>query len=118
MAPEILNRLLGQETRESLPAIDYPATDMWALGVMAFRMLTGAEPFAGLSDVVRYYNHPELFPHSLLDDCHASPDGTAFIRESMQPKPSERLRSSQAACHSWVRRYGMKVPVNPAVDRR
>jgi serine/threonine protein kinase len=62
MAPEILKRFRGLEQRHSPMAVDYPAADMWAVGVMAFRILAGMDPFPNLPDVLKYCNHSEFFP--------------------------------------------------------
>lgn len=84
MPPELLR---------GLSTIDYPAADMWALGVLTFCMLTGRDPF---------HNNTDQFPRRCLDDHQVSPDGRSFIDGLLQSSIAERLRSDQAVSHAWI----------------
>ncbi|KAH8754801.1 kinase-like domain-containing protein, partial [Diaporthe sp. PMI_573] len=94
MAPELLRRL---------PDINYPAADMWALGVMTFFILTKYRIFPSPWHIFQYEASPDqLLPHGRLDRCHVSLDGQAFIRALMRPKLDERPDCNAASRHAWV----------------
>ncbi|KAK6533143.1 hypothetical protein TWF281_007297 [Arthrobotrys megalospora] len=78
--------------------------DMWSLGVITYTLLCGYSPF-------RSETLPEL-----IDECSngrvifherywkgVSPDAKLFIGELLQPNPNERLTSSEALHHIWLK---------------
>jgi calcium/calmodulin-dependent protein kinase I len=94
MAPELLQRRSG---------IPYPA-DLWAMGVMAFRMLTREAAFSGAWETFQYLKNPEdLFPSKTLERCSVSQEAQAFIRALMQPIPEERPSTTEALEQAWIR---------------
>jgi len=103
MAPELLDVLPpAQSTRA--PIINYPLSDMWSLGAMVFRMLTGASAFSAPGHLYRFCNGTEtLFPSTRLDDHGISLAGQAFIQALLMPQPAERLKSTAALTNPWVR---------------
>jgi ankyrin repeat protein/serine/threonine protein kinase len=109
MPPELLLYMMGIEKQPTPWRADYQAADMWAVGVMAFRMLTGSGPFTSSPDVLRYSNHPDLFPQGRLDDHNVSPDGLSFTRASLFPSASERLTSPEALRHDWITLTGIAL---------
>lgn len=105
MAPELFDQ-------DSLPDINYPAADMWALGVMTFWILTKSRVFSSQRHFFQYEARPDtLFPRGSLVDFHVSLDGQAFIRALMGPKPDERLDSKAAICHAWVQSWIPSAPM-------
>ncbi|KAH7146692.1 kinase-like domain-containing protein [Dactylonectria estremocensis] len=107
MAPELFDQ-------DSLPDINYPAADMWALGVMTAWILTKSRMFLSQRHFFQYEARLDtLFPRGLLDDFHVSLEGQAFIRALMRPKPDERLDSKAAICHAWVQSWMPSAPVIP-----
>lgn len=92
MAPE---RLEGESSVE----ISYPAADMWALGVMSYRLLMGADLFPTIGKIFQYCNRPDL---SDIDDGKISTDGAAFIRALLRPQAALRLESAAALGHDWI----------------
>ncbi|KAH8656798.1 kinase-like domain-containing protein [Ilyonectria robusta] len=105
MAPELFDQ-------DSLPDINYPAADMWALGVMTFWILTKSRVFSSQRHFFQYEARPDtLFPRGSLVDFHVSLDGQAFIRALMGPKPDERLDSKAAICHAWVQSWMPSAPM-------
>jgi serine/threonine protein kinase len=71
--------------------INYPATDMWSLGAMVFRILTQSPVFSNPYEAFQYLSCPEGFlPITRLGDCHVSPDGRDFTCALLQlDRPSD-----------------------------
>ncbi|KAH6870970.1 kinase-like domain-containing protein [Thelonectria olida] len=105
MAPELLSHLSD---------INYPAADMWALGVMTFWILTKSHMFPDRWDVFQYAANPErLFPRGSLGD--VSLEGQAFIHALMRPKPDERPDCNTASHHAWVQSWMPNAPMIPDI---
>lgn len=97
MAPE----LLFYEPGSPIP-INHQAADMWALGVMAYRLLTKTAVFSSHHALVTYLMNADLFPTDNLIKREASSEASSFIRSLMAPRPDERLTSEAAMEHAWV----------------
>ncbi|KAH9897216.1 kinase-like domain-containing protein [Xylariomycetidae sp. FL2044] len=97
MAPEIMACEPGSQR-----LIDYPAADMWSLGEMVFRMLTGDAVFRNLQERFVYLAQPLKFPSSKVVDHGASDEAPLFISALMKPTPESRLQSCQALDHKWL----------------
>ncbi|EHK25911.1 uncharacterized protein TRIVIDRAFT_144790 [Trichoderma virens Gv29-8] len=97
MAPE----LLWHEPNTSAP-INHQAADMWALGEMAYRILTQTAVFPTQNSLVNYLVNTSLFPIEKLCQQDASPDATSFIRSLMEPHPDKRLTAEKAMEHAWL----------------
>lgn len=97
MAPE----LLFYEPGSSIP-INHQAADMWALGVMAYRLLTKTAVFSSTYALVTYLANADLFPTNNLIKREASSEAISFIRSLMAPHPDKRLTSEMAMEHAWV----------------
>jgi serine/threonine protein kinase len=80
--------------------ISYPAADMWALGVISYRVIMGADLFPTIGKMFQYCDRPEL---SDKDDRKISSDGAAFIRALLRPQAPLRLESAAALLHNWIR---------------
>lgn len=96
MAPE----LLFHEPGSSNP-INHQAADMWALGEMAYRLLTKTAVFPTHNALVNYLVN-KTFPTEKLNKQDASLDAASFIRSLMEPHPDKRLTSEKAMEHAWV----------------
>ncbi|KAL6894963.1 kinase-like domain-containing protein [Trichoderma evansii] len=123
MAPE----LLFHETSSS-DLINHQAADMWALGEMAYRLLTKTAVFPTHNALVKYLANTNLFPTEKLSNQDASSDATSFIRSLMEPLPDKRLTSEKAMEHAWVTplrghralvsKPSTPLPLNPSTPSR
>lgn len=75
---------------------------MWALGEMAYRLLTKTAVFPTHNALVNYLVDSNLFPTDNLSKRDASSDAVSFIRSLMEPHPDKRLTSEMAVRHAWV----------------
>jgi len=94
-----------------------PASDMWAIGVIMFILLTGSHPFDRFSDKtdddikdtlikLRPSNsdHLSLMDELVFDDRieGLSDSCVALMRRLMQPDPNKRLLSEDFLRHPWI----------------
>jgi len=97
MAPELLRSTNG----DALERIsDFKAADMWALGEIIVRMLTGEATFQNPRELMEYcsgkpfpFDRPSLF---------ITATGKDFISSLMAVHPKERLSTSQCIEHRWM----------------
>ena len=71
-----------------------PRTDIFALGVVAYELITGARPFDGgsLSNVLyKILNEEPKTPRTLMPSC--SPEMDAVIRRCMAKDPDDRFQT-------------------------
>ncbi|KAH7144286.1 kinase-like domain-containing protein [Dactylonectria estremocensis] len=109
MAPELWDQDRNVKT-------DYSATDLWALGVMTFFILTKSRLFQNQRYAFQYERSPDrLFPRGSLDDCRVSPHGQDFIRALLKPIPKDRPDSSTAANHAWIN-FGVQAGVEAPIS--
>ncbi|KAL7941059.1 kinase-like protein [Trichoderma barbatum] len=99
MAPELLSY---EPNCLTLTLINHEAADMWALGEMAYRMLTQTAVFPTPGALQRYLLHVDPFPTQYLSQRNTSLDATSFIGSLMEPQPEKRLTSEKAMEHAWV----------------
>ncbi|GLI62788.1 hypothetical protein VaNZ11_005536 [Volvox africanus] len=104
MAPEVLRCPIKQSMAMTpppgAPARYGFATDVWAVGIVTFELLSGLPPFA--SDC-RYQAEsricsslPPIFPHSI------SPMARDFILRALAPIPGDRPTIRQLIDHPWI----------------
>ncbi len=86
MAPE---QAVGEE-------VDHRA-DIYALGIVAYEMLTGSTPFAGRAAQATIVAHVMEAPPSLAEKCPTAPPGLiAFVTACLAKEPNDRPESAIA----------------------
>ena len=76
---------------------------MWAVGVLAYILLTGVPPFNGKTEAeifkkIRFCDYD--FPDELWKDI--SEEAQKFIIKLLQPDPKKRLDPAQALNEKWL----------------
>ncbi|GJN85199.1 hypothetical protein PLIIFM63780_008763 [Purpureocillium lilacinum] len=107
VAPEVLFDQAGPSS------IDHPATDMWALGVMTFYMLTKSHLFPWQQNLSQYRRSPDEIFGNKLDEYRVGREGQEFIRALVRLEPAERLNAKEASRHEWVRDG---IPLEPLIS--
>lgn len=85
------------------------AVDIWAVGAITFRMITGRLPFpeGRLDKLVDYARGNRPFPveQSMSTEC------TDFVMKAMAASPPHRPTSQQALSHPWI-----EIPISNDSD--
>ncbi len=102
MAPELLGFV---ESGEQSDSRNSQAADMWALGEIAFQMLTKEPTFKNMILLSAYVRFPETFPSPILRAHDVSEGGIKFINSIMQPKPEDRETTAKAFLQTWMEPY-------------
>jgi serine/threonine protein kinase len=98
IAPEILNYV-----DTDAPSSEYTnAIDVWAVGCITYRLVTGTVPFPQLPSLVRYCADRSRFPHVPLFNSGITRAGSEFIQKLLVIQPEERPSASQALSHTWI----------------
>ncbi|KAM3519897.1 hypothetical protein NHJ13051_007206 [Beauveria bassiana] len=98
---------IGFAAPEALGIIDpgrsyTSAVDMWSLGAVVYKILTGTVPFPNMQKALSYCTRKSGFPSDMLDRYCVTRDGQEFIKALMLPDGWRRLTSSTAAKHPWM----------------
>lgn len=99
MAPELLG-----DHPPSLALVD--RTDCWAVGCLAFQLLTGQPPWshdvpACLYEMLR----EDPVPLGVLRAFGASPAAVGFICRALEKDPARRPTAAQLRAHPWLLRH-------------
>jgi serine/threonine protein kinase/tetratricopeptide (TPR) repeat protein len=79
-----------------------PPTDLYALGCVMYRVLTGREIFEGnAQDVLRAHKRTAVPPPTLPDD--VPPDAGKFVLRLLEKKPWNRYEFAGDARRAWLR---------------
>ncbi|KAI9773342.1 MAG: hypothetical protein M1840_007557 [Geoglossum simile] len=78
------------------------AVDVWSLGEIAFRALTGKQPFP-IRSLREYVRGASLFPVEMLRAHNVSEEGCDFLNILMAPMPEDRLTARNALSHIWIK---------------
>eukprot|EP00088_Acartia_fossae_P029114 TRINITY_DN2992_c0_g1_i3.p1 TRINITY_DN2992_c0_g1~~TRINITY_DN2992_c0_g1_i3.p1 ORF type:complete len:1274 (+),score=352.65 TRINITY_DN2992_c0_g1_i3:337-3822(+) len=78
-------------------------TDMWAVGVLAYVLLSGLSPFAGASDIDTLKN-VKACDWSFDEEAfkNVSEEGRDFIRKLLVKKKEKRLTAHECLMHPWL----------------
>ncbi|KAF1814101.1 kinase-like protein [Eremomyces bilateralis CBS 781.70] len=98
MAPELLG---FPDLTKPKHISDFKAADMWALGEIAFRMLTGNATFKSEWELMEYYQQKRPFPSDQLPSS-ARGDGEEFICNLIGMRPNMRMTTTQCLEHRWI----------------
>jgi serine/threonine protein kinase len=98
MAPEI-HPYLDTYT----PSAEYTnAIDLWAVGCITYRLVTGDVPFPPGTSLLKYCKDKSLFPYDPLLDCGIKSICSRFVKELLETYPKQRPSASQALNHTWI----------------
>ncbi len=87
-----------------------PASDLYAVGILLYRVLTGEVPFAGtLSDVVERHRSATARPPSAFDPSLAPFDG--LVARLLDKRPADRFADAEAVRSELRRAYRPTRPV-------
>lgn len=106
MAPELLG--FGGSGVES-DSRNTKAADMWALGEIAFQMLTKELTFKDMRILSDYVRSLQSFPSAVLRARNVSEVGINFIYSIMQPKPESRQIAAKALSQAWMEPYSSHI---------
>jgi len=78
-------------------------TDMWAVGVLSYVLLSGLSPFAGASDIDTLKN-VKACDWSFDEEAfkNVSEEGRDFIRKLLVKKKESRLTAHECLLHPWL----------------
>ncbi|KAF1811524.1 WD40 repeat-like protein [Eremomyces bilateralis CBS 781.70] len=99
IAPELLGFPSLPRPKETS---GFRAADLWALGEIAFIMLTSEATFPSQWHLGRYCQGQQRFPSDRLSP-FAGDDGIDFISSLMEIHPENRIDTTQCLEHSWIK---------------
>lgn len=97
LAPEIRGIYTADFEDEDKSTYSF-AVDIWAVGVITFRMITGQLPFPPGGKLVDYVVRGRPFP--VMESL--SLEATDFVTKTMAASPRHRPNSRQALSSSWI----------------
>jgi serine/threonine protein kinase len=78
------------------------SVDLWTLGCVVYRMLTGGLPFPTVHEVYAYRFGIRAFPWQELEQVNLSNAGLAFIESLVKPDPENRATAELALRSDWI----------------
>lgn len=106
IAPEVAG-FGDDDSSDDEPSQSYTnAVDIWAVGVIAYMILTGQPLFQEIRQLKRYVQGKMSFPADILTANQVSTQGRAFVRSLVSPKPMNRPGAKASRNHSWLEGLG------------
>merc|ERR1711916_81107 len=104
VAPEILKA----QTRDAYPS----NVDMFSIGVVAYTLLCGYEPFYGQNDrdLIKS-NRQAIYEFHLPEWKDVSNEAKDLVSKLMQVNPLQRLYPEQALKHPWLAEFSSSLEV-------
>ncbi|KAH0551389.1 hypothetical protein GP486_007396 [Trichoglossum hirsutum] len=93
------------------------AVDIWSLGEISFRALTGEQPFL-IGSLIKYVRGASPFPIEMLQTYNVSEEGCNFLISLMAPMPGDRLAATNALSHIWVKSQNLSSTMVSAEIQR
>ena len=117
LAPEILVELDLLDVDNFEASKEYTvAVDIWSLGEIAFRALTGKRPFP--RSLRAYIKGTSPFPVEILQEYGVSGEGCNFLSGLMAPMPKNRLTARDALSHIWIEPQKLSLVMISAETQR
>lgn len=101
MAPEIL--LEGRGKTSNLPC-DYFKADIWAVGCIAYFLLTQSVPFPDIRYIAQYWQGFALCPTSSLCEATLCDDGKDCLGNLLAVSPVSRPSATMSMSSRWLQR--------------
>jgi len=107
MAPEVLRRVdaFKEDTTVDENEVDNKAVDMWALGEIVHRMLTGEPTFPSPLMMLRHVDSARPLPLNGLKSPQIPDSAKHFVKCLMKADPRDRMTAQQALRHKWMKVY-------------
>jgi len=103
LAPEMLVQLGLLDGNDLLISESYTvAIDIWSVGEITFRALTGKQPFPTIKSLGTYIRGTSSFPVDVLHAHGVSSEGYDILKSLMAPMPNDRLTAKEASEHKWI----------------
>ncbi|KAK8029280.1 hypothetical protein PG991_006336 [Apiospora marii] len=99
MAPEQLFHLGTEDLLTDITC----AVDIWSVGCIIYRLMTGTIPFPAGTSLVKFCEDSSLFPHNSLLESNPPSKSFDLVRRLLTPRPAARLSARQALNHDWFR---------------
>jgi serine/threonine protein kinase len=117
IAPEILAQHGLFEDSDFRTKGEYTvAVDIWSLGEISFRALTGEQPFP-IGSLRKYVRGASPFPIEMLQTHNVSEEGCNFLISLMAPMPEDRLTARNALSHIWAKSQNQSTMVSAEIPR-
>lgn len=95
---------------EEFQGISHAESDQYALGCLAYFLLTGQVPFAGSARATLFQKHHRDLPTPLFEHNPAIPQFVeAVLFKALAKQPSDRYSSVQEFLHALQRAYGTDI---------
>ena len=115
---------MAPEAGQGMYAVD-ERSDLYALGVILYRMLAGQHPFVSRNDVDLFHKHVNVLPPPIAVRSPAvtiSPELEAVVQKLLAKDPAERYQSAAEvvkALEPWTDRLGQEEPApSPTTQAR